>query len=73
MLENHIHVSGPVKAKNCGMIYTLQQFSLDMAGNDDDDNNDQKVEKQANPFSLKGLLGGHKDEDKNFKGYSIVM
>ena len=79
MLENHIHVAGPVKANNCGMIYTMQQFSLDMAGDDEDNNADffadNQKDKVSKPFSLKNTMSllGPKGADKDFKGYSIVM
>ena len=80
MLENHVHISGPVKANNCGMIYTMQQFSLDMAGDDEDNKTDffqdnQEDNDASKPFSLKNTMSllGPKGSEKDFKGFSIVM
>lgn len=58
MIDNHLHVSGPRYAKECGMIWYMQQHSL-LA--------DDTVEDDF--FMNENSFGEH----SHFKGYSVIM
>lgn len=57
MLENHLHVSGPRYAKECGMIWYMQKH----AGLEDEQDKEDE------------FFGAIDHSHSHFKGYSVIM